>query len=256
VADRKIDILLLIFFPIFSVVASVAFEANYLVSTLLFFGLPGLYLSFRNHKTILKSFIFSILLGFPFAIIVDSVALLSKSWVTYSMFDFRFLGLIPIEDFLFGTLFVYTTIMFYEHLLDKGKDNKIDRRLRLFIIPLTIVFLLFLIILFRNSELLDIPYAYFWIGLLAGFLPLAAFLSFFPRLFCKFIKSASYFFFLTLLFELTALHLNQWAFPGDKFLFWVNIYSYHFPFEELFFWVILAAVSVLTYYEFFADDRK
>ena len=253
---RKLDILILIFFPLFAMVTSIALEANYLISTLLFFGAPSLYLSVRNYKIILKSFIFSMLLGFPFATIINSVAVLSKSWLTYSIFDFRFLGLIPIEDFVFGTLFVYLTIMFYEHLLDKGKDNKIDKKLRLFIIPLTIIFLIFLIIIFKSSELLNIPYAYFWIGLLAGLLPLAAMLSFFPRLFCKFIKAASYFFFLTLLFELTALHLDQWVFPGDQFIFWVDIAGNRFPFEELFFWVILASISVLTYYEFFADDRK
>jgi len=254
--DKKLDILILIFIPIFAALTSIAVEASYLLSTLLFFGLPGLYLSFRNHKTIIKSALFSIILGFPFAIIVDSLAVINKAWITHSIFEFRFLGLIPIEDFIFGTLFVYATVMFYEYILDKGKDNIMDKRLRLLIIPLTIIFLVFLLFILRSPSLLYIPYAYFWIGLLAGLLPLAAFLSFFPELFGKFIKAASYFFFLTLIFEVTALKLNQWDFPGEQFVFWVGIGGINFPFEELFFWTILASVSVLTYYEFFADDRK
>ena len=57
----KLDIVLLVVFPTLSVVLSLTLHANYLVSTLLFFGLPCVYLSFRTPKRISKTLIFSLI---------------------------------------------------------------------------------------------------------------------------------------------------------------------------------------------------
>lgn len=254
--SKKGDVALLILFPILAVILSLVLKANYFLSTILFYVVPALYLSWRSPKNIAKSFVFSLVLGIPFAIIVDSIAVLSKAWITYSMFDIRFFGTMPVEDFVFGISFIYFIIMFYEYLLDKSKHQIADTRLKYFVVPLIGAFIIFLIVLLSNRDLLNIPYAYFWLGFLGGLVPLVSLLSFFPKLISKFIKVGSYFFFLTLLFELTALQLNQWAFPDGQFLGWVTILGHSFPFEELFFWLMLASVSILSYYEFFDDDRK
>lgn len=50
--------------------------------------------------------------------------------------------------------------------------------------------------------------------------------------------------------------LGQWTFPGDQFIGWVNMLGVRFPFEELLFWFMLAAIGILSYYEFFDDNRK
>ena len=86
--------------------------------------------------------------------------------------------------------------------------------------------------------------------------PAITFLSLFPRLLSKYVKTASYFFLLSILFELTGLQLNQWTFPGSNFIGWVELFGHRFPFEEFFFGFVMGAISVLTYYEFFDDDRK
>lgn len=122
--------------------------------------------------------------------------------------------------------------------------------------PVVILLLLFLLVLVTKPELLMIKYAYFWLGLLFFLLPAITFISFFPRLLSKYIKTASYFFLVSVLAELTGLQLNQWTFPGQHFIGWVELFGYRFPFEELFFWFIIGAISILSYYEFFDDDRK
>jgi len=32
--------------------------------------------------------------------------------------------------------------------------------------------------------------------------------------------------------------------------------GYSMPFEEFFFWIILSTIAILSFYEFFDDDRK
>jgi hypothetical protein len=62
--------------------------------------------------------------------------------------------------------------------------------------------------------------------------------------------------YLALMFELTGLELQLWTFPGTHFIGWVDLLGYKFPFEEFFFWFVLSAITILSYYEFFDDNRK
>ena len=254
---KKVDIILLVLLPIISVVASLVFKANFLQSILLFFGLPSLWLSIRTPHKIKKTFLFSLILSIPFGVFIDYIAILDASWyVPTTVFPFRLLGIVPIEDLIWGFFIIYSTVIFYEHFLDKGKHNLVDKKMKYLVWPLVILLLCFFMVLVTKPELLVIPYAYFWVGTLFFFLPTVTFLSFFPRLLSKYVKTASYFFLLSALAEFTGLQLNQWTFPGNNFIGWVELFGYRFPFEEFFFWFIMGSISILSYYEFFDDDRK
>ena len=175
---------------------------------------------------------------------------------TIQCFWFSFFRDIPIEDLIWGFLLVYSVIIFYEHFLDKGKHNLVDKRLKYFILPIITLLLIFFLLYFFNPNLLRLNYAYLWMGIILIFIPSITFLSFFPKLLSKYVKTGSYFFVLAFIFELTALQLNQWTFPGTHFIGWVQIAGHAFPFEEFFFWFVLVAIAILSYYEFFDDDRK
>ena len=71
----------------------------------------------------------------------------------------------------------------------------------------------------------------------------------------KFLKVSAFFFFLFFAFELTALRLGQWNFPG-RYIGKVEIFNLVFPFEEFFFWILLSSTVVLSYYELYVDDEK
>lgn len=71
----------------------------------------------------------------------------------------------------------------------------------------------------------------------------------------KFIKTGVFFFMLYLIYELTAVNLGQWYFPGE-YVGWVELAGARFPFEELFFWMMLSSSAVLALYEGFVDDKK
>lgn len=254
---KKLDIFLLIIFPLLSVFLSLIFKANFFFSILLFFGIPSIYFSFRSQDKIKKTLLFSFIFSIPIGAIVDYIGTINHAWfVPSTIFSFRLFNTVPVEDLIWAFFNTYLVVIFYEHFLDKGRQKLTETKFK-YIIYLSIALVsIFLLILLRYSSILIIPYAYLLIGITILLLPVLSFLTFFPNLIVKFTKSASYFFFLSLLFELTGLQLNQWSFPSNNFIGWVNIIGYPFPFEELFFFMVVGTLGILTYYEFFDDDRQ
>lgn len=253
---KQVDIALLILFPILSVIISLSLKSNFLISTLLFFGLPALWLSYRTPKMIARSALFSVIVGIPLGIVADVVAVLDKSWFVPNTLFPRLFGLVPIEDLIWVVLLTYTIIIFYEHFLDKGKHNLIDKRMKYLVFPVILLLILTVVALVIDPSILQIKFAYLWIGIILIVIPTVTFLSSFPKLISKYVKVGVYFLLLSLVFELTALQLGHWTFPGYNFIGWVELGGLKFPFEEFFFWMILTSTAILSYYEFFDDDRK
>ncbi len=254
---KKFDFLVLIFFLILAVIISLAIKANFLISTFLFFGLPAIWLSCRNKPVIKKVFLFSALLSIPFATIIDYIGTIDGSWfVPVSVFPFRFLDIIPIEDYIWGFMLVYLIVMYYEYFLDKGKNELIGEKMKLLAMVFLFALVLFFISLIVNPALLKVRYAYFWLGMSLIVLPAIIFLFNFPKLIFRYTKVAGYFFVLNFFHEIIGMELGQWVFPGNNFIGWVEIGEYRFPFEEFLFFIIIGSLGILSYYEFFDDDRK
>lgn len=253
---KYIDVILLLAFPLFSAFISYTFRANLFIATMLFFGLPAAYLSIKAKKEAIKQTAIFTLFTVPVMIVFDYLAALDKVRLVPSIFPVRLYGVVPLEEIIFGALLVYNIVLFYEYFIDKGKNKYKSGRLKYFAFGGASILLLSLVFFSAIPEALQIRYLYLKVGVLFILLPAVAFLSFFPKLISKFVRAGGYFFVLAFLFELTALKLHYWSFPGEHFIGWVEVFGYRFPFEEFFFWFILFAVALLSYYEFFADDTK
>lgn len=255
---HKIDVILIILFPVAAAVLTLIFKTNFLISTLLFFGVPSLYLCLRKPGIVFKSLIFTTIFSIPLVIVMDYLAIMDKSWIIpSSLFNFRFFGTNSIEGLIWGFLYVFFIIMFYEYFLDFGKkEDRVSKNTKYLIAISLSVLTVFLLFLFVSPGLLHIKYFYLKSGTILILLPLVTFLSFFPKLWTKYVKIGVYFFGLSLLHEVAGLHTNQWTFPGHNFIGFVELFGLKFPFEELLFWMILCAAALLSYYEFFADDKK
>lgn len=107
-----------------------------------------------------------------------------------------------------------------------------------------------------NSDLLHVEYFYLKTGIVVALIPLVFVLTFFPVLWKKCFATVIYFSPLFIAFELSGLYANQWEFNEGKFIDLVGISGLRFPIEELAFWIILGPVWILSYYEYFADDRR
>lgn len=270
--NKKIDLVILILLPILTVLISLAFKTNFLISTLLFFGLPSIWLSFRHKGAIKKSFLFSILFTVPLVFIVDYIMVVSKGWyIIDTVFSFRLFKLIALEQFIWGILFCYFLIMFYEYFLDrpekksifeflkltrpksKGAINKAMEDLSWF---LFLCLLIFFIILTIEPQILKIHFPYLILGTIIILIPLTLFLFKFPNFWLRFIKATLYFAYLAVIVEFIGIKLHHWIFPGTEFLGLIPFFGFIIPFEEYFFYFTLGAAGFLAYYEFFDDDRK
>jgi len=254
----KIDIILMIVFPVLAAVLALIFKTNYLISTLLFFGMPAFYLAVRKPKLIFKSLVFSAVFSIPLTPIIVHLAVIDKAWLlTDTVFSLRLFGTVPIEDFIFGLLGVFFVVIFYEYFFDSNRKNhSVSKNIKYLAIPVVFLLTIFFVFLFLKLELLHIEYFYLRVGLILALFPLVIFLLFFPKFLRRFVKISIYFFGFYLLFELVALRINLWTFPGNNLIGFVELFGLRFPFEDLLFWLMLSAGATLSFYEFFADDRK
>jgi len=256
--SKRIDVVVMIIFPIFAAILTIVFKTNFLISTLLFFGLPSLYIAVRNSGILRKSLIFGLLLGTIFYVVLDPLAAVNGAWlITSTIFSFKFLGVVTIENYIFALLWVFLAILFYEHFFDRGREgDTIAPSIRYLIYPFAVLITFIIALFYLKQGWLHIPYFYLVAGTIFAIIPLGLFLYNFPTFLRRFVVVGLYFAILLLLFEVVALRNGQWIFPSTSFLGFVSVFGYKFPIEELFVWIIAATPGLLSYYEFFADDRK
>lgn len=254
--NKKFD--LLIVFLLLGITAGITlvFNLKPAAGGTLYALIPSLYLILREKKNFWKIFWAVIVLGIIFGFIFDFIVTFNEGWIVPRLVvPFRLFGFYPVFDDILGfMLMTLLIIVFYEHFLDDEKNKRISKNLRwLLIASLTGLALLF-IIYFINPNLLKIPYIYLVTGLAAVIFPLW-FSSNKPRFLGKVLKVSTFFFVVWFVAELVALKTGGWIFPGE-YIGMVEVFGLRFPFEELFFWMLWYAATVVSYYEFFIDDKK
>ena len=260
-AHKKAALVGVLLWPIIASLFSFIFNAGVLLSIALFFCVPALYLSYVCRKHIAKAALFSLLVTIPVATVVDYIMEHTRGWwLPSSVFgSFRLFGYITIEQYIWLFLYVYLVVMFYEAFLEVSHraDGRKHPRLKWLFIALAAPLGVFLAVLAANHSLLAIDYFYLKFGVLMIAATVIFLVFRLPSLVGRIFKAGVYFFFLSLIYEVTALALRQWEFPAEgQFIGMVSIFGIRFPFEEFFFWILLGAVATLAYYEFFDDDRQ
>jgi hypothetical protein len=51
------------------------------------------------------------------------------------------------------------------------------------------------------------------------------------------------------------VRLGYWAYPGTQYIGSVTLFGTTFPFEELFFWMLFYAPTLVAFYELFVSNR-
>lgn len=253
--NKKFDAGLLIVFAVLAPLVSFYFETNLLISIFLFYGLPAIWLSFRLPQYIKKAAFFSFL-GATMFFMVDYVAVLDGAWFVSTIFGFRLLGFLPVEDSIWFFLAVYVVVMFYEYFDDYGLHKTRHTRLKYLAILIGLMIIFFIVSLLFYPDFLIIHYAYLWIGLVFSITPIIVVLSVYRGLRLKFLRTNFYMVCLHLPFELIALRLGQWSFPGDNFIGWISLLGVRFPLEEFLIYISMTGIAFLAYYEFYDDDGR
>jgi len=231
-------------------------RVNFLTSTLLFFGLPSAYLLWRKPKDIKKTVAASLIFGLLFGFILDFVAEFNHAWswpdVSGLVFSYKLLGLVPIDVMIWYVLWVFSIVVFYEHFIERNDPDRISPNYRRALYPALTAIAMLVLLFITNQEVFEIRNAYLVVGL-GSLLPFLVFMLEDPTLFEKFWKVSLYFFLLYLSFEVTALKLNQWSFPGE-YIGTVSLFEVTFPVEELVFWMLLSSTIVLSYYHHWIEE--
>jgi hypothetical protein len=189
--------------------------------------------------------------------VLDYISVTTGQWFfPHSIIPYRLFGIIAFEGVFWFFFWVYFVIIYYEYFLDENCTPKLYYPAFKYVVILFLVLLsAFFVVKTLDASLLRIPYFYFIVGIVMGVIPITAVLFKFPNLFTKFAKAGAYFVLFCLIWELVAVPLEQWTFPG-QFVGWIVLFGVRFPFEEFFVWMVLGAVAILSWYEFFDDDRK
>lgn len=254
--NKKIDLLVVTLILGITATISYILDVKPLIAGLLYLLIPSIYLILREKKNFLKIFWATIIFGSIGTFIVDVVAVFNEAYVVQRItFPLKIFGFYPIIDHLIVySLMAMFVVIFYEHFLDDEKNRRISKNLIWALTPALVILTSILVIYFINPSILKIPYFYLVVGIIC-IIPAFIITLSKPRFLEKFLKVAAFFFIVWFVFELIGLKGEGWFFPG-QYIGRVEIAGVQFPFEELFFWMMLYAATIVSYYEFFIDDKK
>jgi hypothetical protein len=240
-----------------SIPVIVQLQVRPMTSALFFFVVPTVYLFLRRKKPIKRVFVGALLLGAGFGSLFNVILSANNAWNEVSsqlVFNYRIFGFWPADEPIWFFLWALFIIVFYEHFFDRERTGRISKRFKYLAVPAFLALTGVLAIFAARPDAFHFKYAYFLLAS-PSIIPIAYVLYEQPRLFLKFLKTGLFFFMLYLIYELTAVKLGQWYFPGE-YVGWVELVGIRFPFEELLFWMMLSNFAVLSIYEGFVDDAK
>ena len=244
--------MILVFIPII-----LFFQVRFLTSTILFFAIPAAYLFIRKPKQ-LKRLGATVLVGMIAVFIIDFLAELNGAWSWAPdgqlIFPDKLFGLIPFDVLIWYFFWIIFSVVYYEHFFEHERIKKVSSHFKSLLTFLAVLLGLLIFAFYTDPELLKFRYAYFFIGAL-GSIPFFYLICKKPHLIGKLLKAGIFNIFLFLSFELTALKLDQWRFPGE-YIGSVSLFGLIFPLEEFVFWIVLGTPIILSYYELFVDDGK
>ncbi len=252
----KIDLILLLIYPLFGFLLSHLLKINFFSSVIVFFGVPSAYLTFRAIKYSKKAVLFSFF-SVPIMISLDYVAQRNEQWVTPgSIFSFRLFETVTVEVLFWIMLQFYFVVLFYKYFIESSVTKKLwGENTKYLLSGVVFSFILFLIIYFYSPTTLDIPYFFIWCDLILGLIPLITCVITHKRLNPNYLKAGAYFFYVSFVYEIAALQLGWWSYPYSSFIGWMPVFNIKFPLEELI-WMFLFAIAILIYYKFFFGDNS
>ncbi|HYH74521.1 MAG TPA: hypothetical protein VD735_01020 [Candidatus Saccharimonadales bacterium] len=221
------------------------------------FTVPAIaYLFVRRPKPVKRIVIGSLLFGLVLGFFYELVMQASGGYDVTSVFLPRIFGHVPVDSMIAHMLMAGLIITFYEHFLVRGTTDKHSPRLKYGVILVASMVTIAAAVHLVRPSLLDIPYPYAIFGSLAV-LSVVLMLAYRPAFRLKLLQLPPFFFLTFLLFMVVAIQFDWWHYPaGTQYIGWVSLAGgTKFPFEELFFWMLLYAPAIVTYYRFFVEPK-
>lgn len=215
-----------------------------------------IYLSLRKKKNWQKIIISTLVFGGAFGFLFEFIQEFNRSYsVISTLFPFKVFGILPLDNVIGHMMMTMITVVFYEHFIDREINHHISRNLKYAILPSIFAIGAVVLLYFLKPTSLFLPFPYSFIGIAAIIPPIFLGITK-PRFVRNMVETAIYFFFFYLAIEIVAVKNAWWVYQGNNYIGWVNILGIQFPFEELFFWMLFYAASIVSYYELFVDEHQ
>lgn len=228
------------------------------VPTFLYFVVPTVHLLWWYRINWRKIAAGAILIGILIPLSFDLLVQLNGSWTVpleTLLIPYQLLGFYPVDEIIWFFLLALYTIVFYEVFVDHDITHRLSRNFHKAIKTWAVVSIVTFAVIFFARNLLLVPYSYFVIFAPFSLPPIAYVLWKKPHLLRKFILPTAFFFFVALNFEIVGLTFGHWIFKS-QYIGWFSAFGRFFPFEELFYWMLLYPATALSYYELLVDDKK
>lgn len=255
--SKKHDLLILILLIFLGVMYATLTQSLFIgratISGAVSLILPVIYLGLRKKKNWPKIFVSTLVFGGIFGFIFEFVMEYNRAYsVVSTLFPFKVFGVMPIDNVLGHMMMTCLTVTFYEHFIDREKHHSISKNLWHAVLPGVAAVAIIIITFFVKPDVLTMRYPYLYGGIAAISAPL--YLAYKrPQFIRNMAETAAYFFFFYFIIELFAVNLKYWIYPGNNYIGWVTFMNITFPFEELFFWMLFYAATLVSYYELFVD---
>lgn len=244
------DIAVLLILPLLAAGLSGVFHLSYMISTLLFYGLPSLYLSWKRPELIRKVGLCALVMTGPMVFIFDYMAFLDRSWIVpHSLWRFMHEA-IAIEDVFWAYLLVYYALMVWEHFFTKKTSKKPSKKAPYFVLFCTSLLAVFSGFYLFAHQALAVPYFYLKMAIVFEIVPVILLLIKRPWLLSKLLLFTLYFVGVNFLVELIGLTQNQWYYDGPHYLHVFNLLGHALPLDEILALWIFAAPSMVAWYVF------
>jgi uncharacterized membrane protein len=252
---KQIDFLVIVGILIAAAWASILFHLKPLTGSFFYLVLPSIYLMLRKRKNYRKIFWSVVILGLILGFTFDFLAEFNGAWrVTSLVIPYRVFGVEPVDNVLGYVIMVLFMVTFYEHFIDDERNRRISKKASQLFLMVVVATILLVAAYLGNRTTLEISHMY----LKAGLTILLLFIIYafrHPKMLVKFSMLAFFFFPVWLVAEVVVLKNGGWYF-AQQYIGWVTIFGVTFPFEELFFWMMCYAVTMIAFYEHFIDDEK
>ena len=257
---KKLDVLVLVILAVAGIVYSYLTKDLYIGRATIagsVYIIPSIIdLSLRKKKNWPKVIVSTLFLGGILGFLFEFFQEFNNSYsVISTLFSFKILGVLPIDNVIGHMLMTMLTIVFYEHFVDREVHHSISKNFKFAILPALFMFAVIISLFFLRPESLIVRYPYFYMGV-AAIIPTLFLGITRPRFIKNMLETAVYFFFFYFAIELVAVINNWWIYRGDNYTGWIDFFGVKFPFEELFFWMMFYAASLVAYYELFIDDHS
>lgn len=256
---KKLDILVLLGFMVLGFLYAYVTKDLYVgrpaIAGVVSMSPPILYLSLRKKKNWPKILVSTLIFGMLIGFIFEFIAEYNKAYSVISvLFPFKVFGVVPIDNVLGHMMMTMYTIVFYEHFVDREKHHRISKNFTHALLPALFVIATMLLIFFISPNTLRFGHPYLYMGLAAIAAPVYLGLTR-PKFIKNMLLTSVYFFFFYFIAEIFAVRYSWWIYPGNNYVGWVTVFGVGFPFEELFFWMMFYAATLVSYYELFIDDH-